>query len=116
MTDTSPSFNHLYDLQQLTGQAAHLMRLERQLQSQRKRERAFQLVFALMAVFDVLVIVAMFTLVPQMFDLPPFVTYVVVGGLALEMAVVALLAQHNSKQRRAIEQEIDLITQGYTQS
>ena len=116
MTDTVSSFDHQNHLQHITGQAAHLMRLERQLQSQRKRERAFQLVFVLMAVFDVLVIVAMFTLVPQMFDLPPFFTYVVVGGLALEMAVVALLAQRNSRQRQAIEQEIDLITQGYTQS
>jgi O-antigen/teichoic acid export membrane protein len=92
------------------------MWLQRQLQIQRKNERMMQLVLGLSVVFDVLVIVVLFTFLRDMLDLPDIVTYLVIGGLALEMALLAYFTSRASKRRREIQQEIDLITRGYTQS
>jgi hypothetical protein len=114
MTDTSTNFDPT--MQQTTGQAAHLMWLQRQLQTQRKNERAMQLAFGLSVVFDVIVLVALFTFLRDLFELPEIVTIVVIGGLVLEMALLAYFVQRVSKRRRELEQEIDMITNGYTQS
>jgi hypothetical protein len=110
--DVTPNDN----IQQLTGQAAHLMWLQRQLVAQWKNERTMRLAFGLSVVFDVIVIIALFTFLRDLLELPEIATYLVVGGLALEMALLAFLAQRTSKRRQAIQDEIELITRGYTQS
>ncbi len=113
MTDTSPSFNNPHDLRHLTGQAAHLMWLERQLEVQRRNEKSLRLVLMLSAVFDIIAITALLTVLRETLPLADAVLLLIIGFLLAELALLLYLLARVSKRRKALQDEIDLITRGY---
>lgn len=114
MSDTPNDFDP--SISQITGQAAHLMWLQRQLVVQRKNERMMLIIFGLSIVFDIVVLFSMLTLLREPLNLPDVVIGVTVVGLFLEMLVIGYATTRTRQRRRELEQEIDLLTKGYTQS
>lgn len=110
--DTQPNLDP--NLQQITQRASHLMWLERQLVTQRKNERMMLTVFALSIVFDIVTLFALLTFLREPLQLPDVVIGVVVGGLLVEMALLAYFTRRVSQRRRQLEQEIDQMTRDRT--